>query len=116
MSDPTMNVLYGALNGLMARQDAIANNVANVNTPGYTAENVDFEDALRSAIADGSDPSNITPTVTPSTDPANANGNNVDLGEQTMSLSDTELRYQAVVDAVNAKFQLLSTAIGAFNV
>ena len=42
----TSAALSSALDGLSARQRAIANNIANVNTPGYTAERVSFEDAL----------------------------------------------------------------------
>jgi len=109
--DPTLDILHSALNGLMTRQQVIANNVANASTPGFTASQVNFESALSAAIADGQTPGLDTAVVTPTSDPANQDGNNVDLGDQTMSLADTELRYQAVIGAVNAKFQVLRTAI-----
>ena len=35
-----------ALDGLMMRQEAIANNVANLSTPNYTATNIEFEGAF----------------------------------------------------------------------
>ena len=53
MIDSTGSALYSALNGLAARQRVIANNVANVETPGYIAGRVRFEDSLRAAIEGG---------------------------------------------------------------
>jgi flagellar basal-body rod protein FlgB len=49
--DPTMTVLVHALNGLSSRQAAISSNLANIDTPGYTAMSVDFESALASEVA-----------------------------------------------------------------
>ena len=48
----TSAALASALDGLAARQRAIANNIANVNTPGYTAERVSFESALAASVAE----------------------------------------------------------------
>jgi flagellar basal-body rod protein FlgB len=42
----TSIAVTSALDGLSARQRAIANNIANVNTPNYHAKRVAFEDAL----------------------------------------------------------------------
>ena len=53
MIDSTGSALYAALNGLAARQRVIANNVANVETPGFIAGRVPFEDSLRAAIEGG---------------------------------------------------------------
>ena len=49
--DPTMAVLTQALDGLSTRQAAISSNLANIDTPGYTAESVDFETALQQEVA-----------------------------------------------------------------
>jgi len=111
MIDPTMDVLYSAMNGLMTQQSVIANNVANLSTPGFTASEVDFEDALRAAIANGTTPPADPATITPSSAPANQDGNNVDVNTETLNLSNTELRYQAVSGAMSAKFQELGAAI-----
>jgi flagellar basal-body rod protein FlgB len=111
MSDNTIGVLQAALDGLMERQQVISDNVANLSTPGFTASKVDFETALRSAIAAGTAPSGNPAVVTRTADPAKQNGNNVDIDGQTVGLAETELRYQAVIGAVNARFQLLRTSI-----
>src|SRR5690606_38210897 len=43
-----------ALDGLALRQRVIANNVANLNTPGYLAQRVSFERELAQAVRSGS--------------------------------------------------------------
>ena len=111
MSDDVMNVLYASLNGLMTQQSAIANNIANVSTPGYKAKTVDFETALNSAVANGQTPGADVASVGVSTAPGNQIGNNVDLNAETTNAASNSLQYQTVIDALNAKFQLLRTAM-----
>jgi len=108
---PTIDVLHAALNGLMARQSVIANNIANASTPGFQASQVDFETALRQAMEAGTVPPMSPAVVSPTNAPSNQDGNNVNLEADTMSLADTELRYQAMVDAMNGQFQILNTSI-----
>ena len=43
-------VLGAALQGTFARNDAIMNNIANADVPGFTARRVEFESALSDAI------------------------------------------------------------------
>jgi flagellar basal-body rod protein FlgB len=111
MIDSTGSAIYAALNGLAARQRVIANNVANVETPGFIAGRVSFEDSLRSAIA-GGDAGATSVATTRAADPVNQNGNNVSLDNEVVSLTETDLRYQLMVQAMNQKFGLLRTAIG----
>jgi len=49
--DPTQRLLEKALDGLSRREDLIASNLANIDTPGYRAASIDFESALRSELA-----------------------------------------------------------------
>jgi flagellar basal-body rod protein FlgB len=109
--DPTIDVLHAALNGLMARQSVIANDIANASTPGFQASQVDFETALRHAMAAGAAPPMSAAVVSPTNAPANQDGNNVNLEAETLSLADTQLRYQAMVDAVNGQFHILNISI-----
>ena len=111
MIDSTGSVIYAALNGLAARQRVIANNVANVETPGFIAGRVSFEDSLRTAIANG-DAGDISVSTRNSVDPVNVNGNNVSLDNEVVSLTRTDLAYQLMIQAINQKFGLLRTAIG----
>ena len=110
MNDVTMSALQMSLRGLAARQRAIADNVANVETPGFIAKRVDFESSLRAAVAQHS-PQNATISEASSSDPVNDSGNNVSLEAETLDLTDANLRYQLSIEAHNAKFRLLRTAI-----
>jgi flagellar basal-body rod protein FlgB len=109
--DTGIDVLHAALNGLMTRQSVISNNIANVSTPGFQASQVDFETALRTAMSSDTTPPSDPAVIAATNAPSKQDGNNVNLDGETMSLAETELRYQAIVNAVNGKFQVLKTAI-----
>jgi len=51
MIDKTMSILSQALDGLTAQQSVISSNLANIDTPNYTPQTVDFETALQNEIA-----------------------------------------------------------------
>src|SRR5437660_789060 len=111
MDDLTIGTVQTALQGIVARQRVIADNIANVETPGFTAKKVSFEDSLRAAVSAGR-PDLANVAIDPSDGAANLNGNNVQIDDETMSLVDTGLQYQLLVEAMNAKFGLLRTAMG----
>jgi flagellar basal-body rod protein FlgB len=105
----TTSALTTALTGLAARQRAIADNIANVNTPGYQSKRVQFEEALASSVARGSGSAEITTKV--SLEPTNTEGNNVNLDTETLSNIDTVLRYQFAARAVEGEFTSARTAM-----
>jgi flagellar basal-body rod protein FlgB len=109
--DVSSSSLRVAVAGLAARQTAIAANIANIETPGYQARKVKFEEALSSAVAGGGSPSTVTPTVQTSLEPTRLNGNNVNLDEETLSHVDTTMRYQLAIRALDSKYGLLRDAI-----
>lgn len=111
ISDVVTLALQQAINGLDARQRAISSNVANVETPGYVAKEVKFEDSLRSAVEAGS-PSSASITSVDSTADANAFGNNVKMDFELLSSAENVMKQKLVVQALNAKYQLLRSAIG----
>ena len=108
--DVAASAAYEAMQGLWAQQQAVANNVANINTPGYKAQNVNFESSLASAIAEGN-PAAMQVTTTTSTAAGDQTGNNVDLATEMVAEQKASMQYQTMVQALNAKFQLLSVAI-----
>ncbi len=111
IDDVTSQALQVSLDGLQSRQRALADNISNINTPNYLAKRVSFEDSLTSAIAGGT-PNSASISTQTSLEPTNTNGNNVNLDEETVSLTDTGLKYQTDIEALTAKYQLLKTAIG----
>ena len=110
MNDVTMTAIHAALSGLAARQRTIADNIANVETPGFLARKVDFERSLQGAMAAGKpDATRVSSTL--SSEATNLNGNNVQIDDETLSMVDTNLRYQAMTEAMNGKFRVLRTSI-----
>ena len=49
--DPTMTILSQALDGLTNQQAVISSNLANIDTPNYQPQSVDFETALQNEYA-----------------------------------------------------------------
>jgi flagellar basal-body rod protein FlgB len=111
LNSVTTVALTSALDGLALRQDAIANNIANVNTPGYQAKRVSFEDALAASVKAGD--GHVEATTARSLEPTNVNGNNVNLDTETVSGTDTVLRFQFAAQAVGNEFNWMRAAIGA---
>jgi flagellar basal-body rod protein FlgB len=109
-NDDTMSAIHVALNGLSARQRTIADNVANINTPGFLAGKVQFEAALKSAVADGS-AADVLPSVVRSLEPTREDGNNVNLDEETLSNVDTGLRYSLMLRAADSEFGMLRASM-----
>lgn len=134
MAEPIFNdwglkALYLGLDGLSMRQHAIANNIANVDTPNYKAERVYFEAHLQRALR-GEERSGLTlnvthaghlagttssevPSVTVESRP-NAlrnDGNNVDIDLEMTDLAETALRFQALSQITGLKLARLKALI-----
>ncbi|GAA4158412.1 hypothetical protein GCM10022286_11250 [Gryllotalpicola daejeonensis] len=105
----TQAALSSAITGLSTRQRAIANNIANINTPNYQAQRVTFEDALAQSVAQGSGV--VAPQTQVSLEPTQLNGNNVNLDEETLDNVETGLRYQFATQAMSQQFQSLTAAM-----
>lgn len=110
ISDLTTSTLHRALDGLDRRQAAIANNIANLETPGYLATQVSFEESLRSAV-DAGRPFDAAVTEERSLAPTRLNGNNVNVDMEILANSEVNLRQQLAVQALSSKYQLLRTSI-----
>ena len=110
IADTTSLTLKRALDGLDRRQNVIAANISNLETPGYLARTVSFEDSLRSAAHQGS-PGSAGIALGISQTATRLNGNNVNLDNETMLGIETGLRQQLVISGLNAKYQMLRTAI-----
>jgi flagellar basal-body rod protein FlgB len=111
-NDVSIDALQAALKGLSARERAVSDDIANVNTPYFTGRRVSFENDLKAALNSGSDPRSVTPTTVATTDPQNLNFNNVDLTAETMLGVDTQLKFDLATRAVSDRFSLMRTAIG----
>lgn len=104
--------MNSALDALSLRQRVIADNVANIHTPGFLAGRVSFEESLAAAVrAGGPGAGAATARVDRSLEPTRENGNNVNLDTETLLNIDTNLRYQLATQAVDGTFSRLRTAM-----
>jgi flagellar basal-body rod protein FlgB len=116
----TDSYLRAAMSGLAARQRAIANNVANVDTPNFKASEVRFEDALKSAVSSGRpgsppDQSALNAAAARSTlvdaTSLRADGNNVDIDREMAILGETNLTYSAITQVMATRLGILRNVI-----
>ena len=107
-SDSVSAALGYALDGLALRQRTIADNIANVDTPGFRARYVDFESTLAAAVNGGETSGLLSAGVTSQAvnTPVGANGNNVDLRKETLAAVQSQFQYQMVSRAVSDRFEL----------
>ncbi|MGF1647290.1 MAG: flagellar basal body rod protein FlgB [Kineosporiaceae bacterium] len=104
--------LRSAVAGLGARGRATADNIANLQTPGFVANRVTFEAALAEAADSGS--RDLTgSSVLRSLEPVRQDGNNVNLDQETLISLDTGLRYQLMLRAIDDRFQNVRAAMRA---
>jgi flagellar basal-body rod protein FlgB len=112
------NILGAALGGQAARIDAIQNNIANAETPRFTARRVEFESALSDAIENWRstgtlDLSRARPT-TSFQDPGSRfriDGNNVDIEREMVALFTESVRYDVMVNSVLHNSRMLNTVL-----
>ncbi len=126
LSSPQETVLEQALGASALRHRVIANNIANVNTPGFKKSDVVFEDKLAEAMSgkplpmarthaghlpgrqgDAFAPSVVTDTTTS----LRTDGNNVDIDAEMANVAKNTLYYEAVASQLNRYFSNLKSAI-----
>jgi flagellar basal-body rod protein FlgB len=107
--DAEFGFLRNALNLRAYRQELLASNVANADTPNYKARDVDFAASLRQAQGAAHGPLRMELT-----DPGHLqskNGNTVDMDVERGQFTDNALHYQFLIDRLNGQAKLLMTAI-----
>lgn len=103
--DLTVRALERALSAASLRQQVIANNIANLNTPGFKRSRVEFESLLAEALAKGEDPSQVRPKVVQETNSiGRPDGNNVALELEMTELAETQIWHAALVRQMSDHF------------
>ena len=129
--DQLLNLQQSALRVREARQELLASNIANADTPNYKARDVDFSATLKK-VASGSQASssNVPLTTTSPTHLTAKNssslagsvqfrndqqgridGNDVDTDKERMQFADNGLRYEATVTLVTAQIHNMLAVI-----
>lgn len=126
--DITIDALAIAMQGGLARNRAIANNIANADTPGYRRLDVSFEGALADAVSEartprvadvravGESPSGLATDGMARLDGGAGGAMRVDGGEvdpdaEMAALATNQLTYQTVTGLLDKKLALIRTAI-----
>ena len=125
-----------ALNARVQRQDMIASNIANIDTPNYKARDIDFESALIEKtkqmygkndvqelqltktndkhMSSSSTVENFRPTVyTRDTNVVRNDGNTVDLDIETTELSKNAVMFNALTAALKKNSQIFKSVLEA---
>lgn len=130
-----MNGMFGndvqlsekVLDHLWQRQQITADNIANVDTPGYKAKYLTFEDELadrikksqksgsgaKKDISDAIDSSTAVVHTT-ANESSRLDGNSVDMDQEQVDLAKTALEYQYMVNAVSSDLKRLDSAAKSF--
>lgn len=112
--DQTTLILTKLMDVSALRQRVLANNLANINTPGYKRKDVSFKGELESAIKLDSDLQieNTKPKVFEDMDvPARPDGNTVSLEDEMAKMSENSLLYSFATQVAKKKFARLHSAI-----
>lgn len=127
-NDQTIDALSSSLNFRQMRQEILAANVANAETPGYKSKKIDFEEALARALdldkqqslatthyrhfnVGGGGFNNLEPTIYE--DPngiVSEDGNTVDRDQEMSQMVENKILYDASVQLLNKKLGLLKYA------
>ena len=114
-NDVTYLLLKKMLDVCTLRHRIIANNIANVDTPGYKRVTVIFEEKLRSLLKRGLNAEKIR-EIQPQiyideTSTWREDFNNVDIEKEMVRLSTNTLRYSIYAQLIEKKLQMIKQAI-----
>lgn len=121
-----INIMDKAADASWKRENVITNNLANVDTPGYKRQDVDFSSALMRELGRSkfesldkkvrglnADLSGLN--VSPYTDASNfsyrLDRNNVDVDTEQVELASEQLRYELLTTAINEEFNRMKVVL-----
>ena len=123
-----INVLNKAADASWLRNDAISNNIANVDTPNYKRQDVSFETELKHALR-----SSKYVSLDKKVDALNSNGrlshidprtyldhsafsyrldgNNVDIDTENVELASNQIKYNGLIQSIDQEFKNIKSVI-----
>lgn len=119
-----INVLNKAADASWIRNEVIANNIANNDTPDYKRQDVVFESYLQKAMSgegnldkkvSNMNLSRLNATVYTDLKELSfrLDGNNVDIATETANLAENQIRYYTLLDSMTQEFSRIKTALTA---
>jgi len=113
VSTPMMNLLEKALDVTSQRHKLVVANMANIDTPGYHTQDLDFRSELRRAVADGPMSQETFLPVARSVPGLleRPDGNNVSLDREGLLLAETQMQFGLGIQLLQHEFHNLLSAI-----
>ena len=119
-----INVLSKAADASWIRNEVIANNIANNDTPDYKRQDVVFESYLQKALSgegnldkkvSNMNLGRLNATVYTDLEELSyrLDGNNVDIATETANLAENQIRYCTLLDSMTQEFSRIKTALTA---
>ena len=128
--DDALHFNQTALNLRAARQELLASNIANADTPNFKAKDIDFASALKGALsatssklelsatssahqarADNNNAVMGAPVMYRTVLQPSADGNTVDMDVERAQFADNALRYEASVKFISDDIKKILTVI-----
>lgn len=119
-----INVLDKSADASWLRNEAISNNIANADTPGYKRQEVAFESELTKALGNNRYKNMDSKVANAKTDKLNPrtytdyegysyrlDGNNVDPETENVMLAANQIKYSALMDSITAEFNNLKAVM-----
>ena len=121
-----VNVLKKAADASWKRNEVIANNIANVSTPGYKRKDIQFENYLRRELMkDYSSDDDLNRRVANVdldrlgtrvyTDQSELSyrldGNNVDINTENANLAENQIRYYTLLNSMTQEFSRIKSVL-----
>ena len=114
--DTTQIALERTIQGASTRNEALAANLANANTPGYQRVDVDFHSTLAQAMGTGKpDAALKRASFSPEIDSSGAvraDGSTVDVDSESAKLAANGLEHQTAVTIAATRIAILRSAMG----
>lgn len=125
MSNPNLiNLLEKAMNGSTLRHSVLANNIANVNTPGYKRADVNFRSCFDEVLdnqlgLETTSPLHLnglnqksSPKIVIDTQTTLRNdGNNVDIDIELATMAENNLYFNSLAQLLSSQLSMLKQAI-----
>ena len=109
-----VEIIEAGISAETLRQRAIANNVANLETPGYRRVDVRFKELFAKAMnsAGDVDLGKIElGTYQPKNTPVGSNGNDVNLEVEVGEMVKNSIRHKALIRVLKKKYEQMDNAI-----
>ena len=128
LNDPTLSAMGHYMTRLSKRQQVVASNIANIDTPGYKTKEISFHATLGELMSADAIPMRTSqpehmalgelafaPTEPDVFEeqglPARADNNNVDIDKEMLKLGETSFGYSVMTQLLRVKFHTISTSI-----